>query len=290
MQNSNIIELVGYANGLGAQDIACGQGPHAIEQSIQLAKQVINRLPQQFHTMINPDQALAPKAAIIDCCQRLANVTHHLVLNNQKFIVLGGDHSSAIGTWSGVSAALHDTSQLGLVWIDAHMDSHTPGTSHSQAIHGMPLAALLGFGETCFTEMLSQHSKLQPEHVVLIGIRSYEPEEQQRLQDLNVRIYYMEEIQQRGLAIVMQEAHAIVNQATAGYGVTIDLDALDPIDAPGVGSPVQDGLRLQQLCQSLTVFKNDPCMLGLEIAEFNPDQDEDNKTEQAIFNLIQSTM
>ncbi len=152
--------------------------------------------------------------------------------------VIGGDHSCAGGTWTGVARMLQG--ELGLVWIDAHMDSHTPATSHTGRLHGMPLAWLLGQGDDALYGLSA--GVVDPEHVALIGVRSYEPEEKERLDRLGVRVFHIEEVHRRGLDTVAAEALAIAARGTSGFGVSIDLDAVTPEEAPGVGTPVADGI------------------------------------------------
>jgi arginase len=208
------------------------------------------------------------------------------VQRGRRFIVVGGDHSCAIGTWSAASLAIRDRGSLGLVWIDAHMDSHTPQTSPSGAAHGMPLACLLGYGDPELTELLDPKPKLEPRHVCLVGVRSYEEEEAGLLNHLGVRVITMEEIHRHGLAWAMEQAFERASEGTAGYGISIDLDAIDPTEAPGVGSPAPDGLHGQELVAGLARLPEQPILLGIEITEFNPLHDQDNCTAHLVCDLL----
>jgi arginase len=192
-------------------------------------------------------------------------------------LVIGGDHSCAIGTWSGVAAA-HRPDEIGLLWIDAHLDSHTPQTSHTGLIYGMPLAALLGHGEREFTECLVPGAKVLPEHVCVLGARSYEPEERALLDRIGVRVIGMEEIGRCGVAAALAQALAVVGSAPGGYGVSLDLDVLDPRDAPGVGTPAPGGLRAAELVPALAAIGRDGRLRALEIAEYNPRRDRNGVT------------
>jgi arginase len=183
-----------------------------------------------------------------------------------------------VGTWSGVAAAHRDRGPLGLLWIDAHLDSHTPQTSHTGLIYGMPLAALLGHGERPFTECLVPGAKVLAQHVCVLGARSYEPEERALLDRIGVRVIGMEEIGRRGVAAALDEALAIVGGAASGYGITLDLDVLDPRDAPGVGTPAPGGLRAAELIPALAAAAGDPRLRALEIAEYNPRRDRNGIT------------
>jgi arginase len=201
-------------------------------------------------------------------------------------LVVGGDHSCAIGTWSGVHRALANHGPVGLIWIDAHMDSHTFATTPSGQIHGMPLACLLGHGETALTRIGGAEAKLRPEQVCLIGVRSYEAGEAALLHRLGVRVYDMDEIRRRGLAEVFEEALAIVRQGTAGFGVSVDLDALDPGEEPGVGTPVAGGLRRAELADALSHLRGDPAFVAMEIVEYNPRRDRRHATADAAGALL----
>ena len=182
-----------------------------------------------------------------------------------------------IGTWSGVAAAVRARGPLGLIWIDAHMDAHTPATSPSGALHGMPLACLLGHGEASLVALMKGHA-LDPGHVCLVGVRSFEPDEAELLSRLGVRVFSMDEIDQRGLGEVMADAHAIATHGTAGFGITIDLDVIDPAEAPGVGTPVPWGLESAALAHALAAVSGDPRLVAAEIAEYNPRADSEAHT------------
>jgi len=175
---------------------------------------------------------------------------------------------------------------LGFIWIDAHMDSHTPQTTLTGNIHGMPLACLLGFGEQGLINLATPTPKFNPKHICLVGIRSFEPEEEALLKRLNVRIIYMAEVRQRGLADVMAEAIKIATTGTVGYGLSIDIDSIDPADAPGTDVVEPGGLAGEELCQAVQVFAHDKRLIGAEIAEFDPHRDKDQKTEKLIARLV----
>ncbi|WP_159916858.1 arginase [Pantoea sp. 18069] len=212
----------------------------------------------------------------------LAEAVAHRVRSGTQLLVLGGDHSCAIGTWSGVAQALSPQGRLGLIWVDAHLDAHTPDSSESKAPHGMPLAALLGHGSAAFTGLFGWSGKIAPAHLVVIGARSYESAERQLLETLGVRVIYMEEVARRGFAACFAEAQATVSAGCAGWGVSFDLDGLDPDDAPATGTPVAQGISLAQASAALRRCRNDPRFVGLEIAEYNPLKDYGGKTARAV--------
>lgn len=288
---SKSLILLGYASGIAANNPGCADGPLRLKAST-LEKQWSDKgLKTHWQAMLVPQHESKQErlAQVVELNTQLAGMTQHLTEQEQTFIVVGGDHSCAIGTWSGVAAELSKkNAALGLVWIDAHMDSHTFETTPSGNIHGMPLAALLGHGAEKLTQILTSAPKLKPEHVSLIGSRSFESGEAELLRRLGVRIYEMPEIKEKGLAAVLQEAIVRAKQGTVGFGVSLDLDAVDPEDAPGVGVPEPDGINGKDLCQALTLLQQEKQLLGMEIVEYNPHLDKDSKTELLINNIVLS--
>ncbi len=277
------ISLIGYASGLGAGDPLCAQGPVVLKQSTYLQDLAAQGLVLQWQKMIQPAGNASKMESIAQECKELADMTAQLTKEKKCFLVTGGDHSAAVGTWSGVAHAINP---VGLIWVDAHMDSHTPETSLSGNIHGMPLASLLGQGDARLTKILNDAPKIKPEHVCLIGVRSYEKAELDLLTRLKVKIFFMKEVQQRGLAAVFADAIKIVTQGTKGFGVTIDIDGIDPKDAPATGVAEPDGIRAHDLCEVLTTLAEKPNLLGVEIAEFDPHRDREQMTEKLIAKLI----
>jgi len=228
--------------------------------------------------------------AVASIAATLARAVARTLAQGDFPLVIGGDHSCAIGTWSGVHAYLGEAARLGLIWLDAHMDSHTFKTSPSQAIHGMPLACLLGEGDSKLTQVLSDRPKVLPQDVCLIGVRSFESEEAALLRSLGVRVYFMDEVRTRGLSAVFHEAVAQVSRCTAGYGISLDLDALDPAEEAGVGSPVPDGLHRLELLAALASVHADRRLLALEVVEYNPHRDIDHQTARAVCELCKSML
>lgn len=229
-------------------------------------------------------------AQVLEQCQAMANQIAQLPPGS-PLLSIGGDHSMGIGTWSGVTAR-HE-GDLGLIWIDAHFDSHTPATSHSQNIHGMPVATLLGHGAPELTQLAGPAPKLKPENVCFIGVRDFEPEEQAFLDAHDVRYFMAKDIPSGGLERVVQQAIAHVSQHSDYLGISIDLDSLDPSDAPGVSLPVPDGLRAAELIGALRAMKASNALdrlVALEISEFCPRKDNAQQTEKLIPQLIESCL
>lgn len=281
--------IIGVANGYGAGNSACQDGPRVLK-----ALELSNRLKGSNHSLLWDDliEASIPDVDRVNTIENISSqlssrVIQHLSNGNSP-IVIGGDHSCAIGTWSGVKHHLGEDARLGLIWIDAHMDSHTTKTSPSQNVHGMPLACLLGYGDDRLTSIATGTPKLLPQDVCLIGIRSFESAEAALLRELGVRIYFMEEVRRRGMMSVFAEARHHVCSSTAVYGISLDLDALDPIDAPGVGTPVPGGLIQEEIIEALLLASGDEKLLAMEIVEYNPYLDKHFVTAQVIHDFCQS--
>jgi len=278
------IHIIGVASGLGAQDQGCADGPDALRAAGLLTRLQATGLDARWQETLRPLAAPDPTQAIAALCTRLSQTVCNSVEAGNFPLVIGGDHSCAVGTWSGLHRALSHQ-PLGLIWIDAHMDSHTPQTSPSGALHGMPLACLLGHGLPALTAIGGAPPQLRPQQVCLIGVRSFEPAEAALLEQLQVRVFFMDEIRERGIYAVIADAIAIVQQGTAGFGISIDLDALDPSEDPGVGSPVEDGLFGQELLTGLAILRQHPSLLALELMEYNPHRDRNQRTANVALDL-----
>ncbi len=280
------IVVIGAASGAGAPDPSCSAGPLALRRSQAFHDSPLQHVTWDAILRVPRTQRDTPLHAVAALCARLADEVAGVLQAGHFPLVVGGDHSCAIGTWSGVHRALASAGPLGLIWIDAHMDSHTFATTPSGQIHGMPLACLLGHGDAALTGIAGPQAKLRPEHVCLIGVRSYEAGEAALLHRLGVRVFDMEEIRRRGLADVFGEALAIVRQGTAGFGVSVDLDALDPAEEPGVGTPVPGGLHRAELADALSQLRGDPAFAAMEIVEYNPRRDRRHATAAAAGALL----
>jgi arginase len=279
------IRIIGVASGVGAQDKGCEDGPVAFHRS-----QAWHEL--EHHPLVDWGETLfaldalghAPVGRIAELCRRLADSVGETLVDGAFPLIIGGDHSIAIGTWSGV--ARFAGAPVGLLWIDAHLDSHTPETSYSGAIHGMPLACLLGRGDKRLLGLGIHGVQLDPLHTVVLGPRSWEPEEVEFLSRMGVRVIGRDEIGEHGLAACFAEAAAIVTGAANGFGITLDLDVFDPQAAPGVGSPEPEGLPAPEVRDGLQKLAASSGLRALEIVEYNPDRDRNGITAKLIRDVI----
>ena len=280
------IIVIGAASCAGAPDPGCAEGPDALRRYRVFHDTPLQHVEWDAILRVPRAQQDTPLHAVASLGARLADEVAAVLRAGNFPLVVGGDHSCAIGTWSGVHRALTDRGPLGLIWIDAHMDSHTFATTPSGQIHGMPLACLLGHGDATLTSIDGAEAKLRPEHVCLIGVRSFEAGEAALLHRLGVRVFEMAEIRRRGLTEVFDEALAIVRHGTAGFGVSVDLDALDPEEEPGVGTPVPGGLTRAELADALSRLRGDPAFVAMEIVEYNPRRDRGHATAAAAGALV----
>lgn len=282
MKTMKGLYLIGYASGIAGVNPDSSKGPIVIRNS-----SLVQSLPIHWDSILQaPTTKENINEKVKEICQSLANTASQFTRHKQFFIVLGGDHTAAIGTWSGAYDALHSKGDLGLIWIDAHMDAHTPETTLSGNLHGMPLACLLGYGDDKLTSILHPSPKLKPENVCLIGVRSFEAGERKLLEKLNVRIYFMDEVKKRGFETVLQEAIVHVNRHTIAYGISFDLDSLDPEEAPGVDCPVPHGIKVNDFMRGISSLINDQRLIALEIVEFNPVLDQRKQTEKIIVDCL----
>jgi len=272
------IRIIGAATALGAPAPGPAQAPDALLAAGLLHALQVRGCAAALDTVLQPAQPHLPAGA--PAAERLAaagayarRLADHIAAlpDDSLPLVLGGDHSVAVGTWRGMARRLQTRGPLGLIWIDAHLDSHTDTSTHSGNIHGMPLAALLGEGAEALTEVPGP--RLDPAHVCVIGARDWEAEELERLTRLGVRIFGMAEVRRRGLDAVFCDALTIARSATAGFGVSIDLDAVDPADLPAVLCPAPGGLSARALGDVLHVLRSCGDLVALEIVEYLPERD-----------------
>ena len=204
-------------------------------------------------------------------------------------IVLGGDHSVAAGTVAGVAEFYRrENKKIGLIWIDAHSDINTPETSPSGNVHGMPLAALLGLGPEELGNILSPGPKVSAANCVLVGVRDIDVKEKENIRRAGIEYFTMRDIDERGMRTVMEEALRMAGRGTAGYHISLDMDWIDPEDAPGVGTPVRGGATYREAHLAMEIIADHGRMLSFEIVEVNPVIDEHNRTADLAVELTLS--
>ena len=262
------VQSLGVASCVGGPMRQCGMAAAMLRAEFARLKQ--GRLPIQWR-MLYPERRGSKEESLAKLNKAISQYTENWTLGNRPFLVVGGDHSCALGTWAGVMNGLRQPDKFGLIWLDAHMDAHTFATSPSGNVHGMPVAALLGKAA-----MHPSSRAIKPENLILIGVRSYEQEEYGLLKQAGVDIVFADQISE--LAPVLLQAIDTLSLSCESIGISIDLDVIDPADAPGVETPAKGGIKARDLLSALALLNRYPKVCGLEICEFTPENDINNKT------------
>ncbi len=294
------IAIIGAPMDLGAGRRGVDMGPSALrlaglnEKLTSLGYEVEdlgNVLVEQPESLPvgNPGARYLPQIA--QTCTRLAEMVEQAADNGRVPLVLGGDHSIAIGTVSGMSSHFRKAGmKLGLIWIDAHADMNTPATSPSGNVHGMPLACCIGLGPSALTQIGGSAPQVEATSVALVGLRSVDEVEGLNVRGTGVHPFTMRDIDERGLRAVISEAIEIVTAGTAGFHLSFDMDAVDPREAPGVGTPVRGGITYREAHLAMELIGDSGRMTSLEIVEVNPVLDEANRTALLAVELATSAL
>jgi arginase len=224
-------------------------------------------------------------------CRRIAELVERSARRGHAPLVLGGDHSIAVGTLAGMAHHLRkDRRKLGLLWVDAHADMNTPQTSPSGNVHGMPLACSVGIGPKQLTNIFGFAPKVDPQNVALIGVRDVDQLEKPHVRRSGVHAFTMRDLDERGMRAVMEEAIRIASNGTAGFHLSLDMDALDPRESPGVGTPVRGGINYREAHLAMEIVNDSGGMLSMEVVEVNPVMDEANRTAILAVELVLSAL
>lgn len=224
-------------------------------------------------------------------CKELAERVERACSLGRFPVVLGGDHSVAVGTISGVAESFRKRKRkLGVIWMDAHTDMNTPGTSPSGNVHGMPLACLVGTGPKELTHLYGYAPKVEAKNVVLVGIRDVDSTERTIVKDSGVTVFTMRDIDERGMRQVMEEAIVIASDGTDGIHLSLDMDGVDPDEAPGVGTPVRGGFSYREAHLAMEILADSRRVVSMEVVEVNPVLDEANRTASLAVELVMSAL
>ncbi|MGH9672937.1 MAG: arginase [Bryobacteraceae bacterium] len=294
------IAVIGAPMDLGAGRRGVDMGPSAIRlaglhqklASLQYEVEDLGNVPVDHQETVpaGPETArFLPQIAA--ACRRLAGLVEKAASGGAVPLVLGGDHSAAIGSVSGISRHLRCSRQrLGVIWVDAHADMNTPETSPSGNVHGMPLACLVGLGPAELTGLYGYRPKVAPRNTALVGIRDVDQLEKPHVRQSGVRAFTMRHIDERGLRAVMREAVEIACDGTAGFHLSLDMDSVDPEYAPGVGTPVAGGLTYREAHLAMEIVNDSGAMVSMEVVEVNPVLDIANRTALLAVELVTSAM
>jgi arginase len=224
-------------------------------------------------------------------CKELAARVEKAATQGKFPLVLGGDHSLAVGTVNGMAARMAARGhKLGVIWMDAHSDMNTPETSPSGNVHGMPLAALIGRGARELTHLRGRSPVVEPRNVVLVGIRDVDGSEKALVHSSGVRAFTMRDIDERGMRAVMTDAIMFASQGTAGIHLSLDMDGIDPAEAPGVGTPVRGGISYREAHLAMEMLCDARLLGSMEVVEVNPVLDTANRTAHLAVELILSAL
>jgi arginase len=290
------VSLIGVPIDLGADRRGVEMGPSAIR-----CAGMISRLERLGYTVHDEGDLVVrrPKSygghgaslkfldEIADVCDALHREVEGAVRKERFPLVVGGDHSIAFGTIAGM---LQHKKNLGVIWFDSHADMNTADSTPSGNIHGMSLAVALGLGHSRLTEIGGADQKIDPSKVVIIGARSLDKGERALIRELGVKVYTMHDIDRLGMTKVMEETILRVTDGTDGVHLSLDMDGLDPEDAPGVGTPVIGGISYREGHLAMELLSEAGCVTSAELVEVNPILDHMNKTAKVGVELICSLM
>jgi arginase len=294
------IAIIGVPLDLGAGRRGVDMGPSAVRvanlnarlSEIGFDVDDLGNVPvaqPEGHPEGKPEAKYLPQ--ITQTCTYLAELVQKQMAAGRRPLILGGDHSLAVGTVSGVSRHLRERGEkLGMIWIDAHTDMNTPASSPSGNVHGMPLACCIGLGPKELTDIFGYSPKVAPENVALVGIRSVDDQERNNVQKSGVHAFTMRDIDERGMRWVIEESIKIAGAGTAGFHVSLDMDAVDPREAPGVGTPVRGGITYREAHLAMEILSDSGRMTSMEVVEVNPVIDEVNRTAVLAVELVMSAM
>ncbi|WP_419880833.1 arginase [Peribacillus sp. B-H-3] len=290
------VTIIGMPMDLGQMRRGVDMGPSAIRyagiverlQNLNLEVRDNGDIPVgRPEVVIDPDTNMRNLELVADRSSILAEEVYSAIERGEFPLVLGGDHSIAIGTLAGTAKHYPN---LGVIWYDAHGDLNTAETSPSGNIHGMPLAASLGIGHPSLTDIGGFAPKIKPENVVIIGARSLDEGEKELIKNKGIKVYTMHEIDRLGMTKVMEETIAYLKERTDSVHLSLDLDGLDPLDAPGVGTPVMGGISYRESHLAMEMLAEENIITSAEFVEVNPILDEKNKTAIAAVALMGSLL
>lgn len=291
------IALLGVPLDLGAARRGVEMGPSAVRLAQlatrlqSLGHQVVDTgdVPVPTRETLGFDSGLDYLPTIAEVCREVARRTASIVRDRRIPLVLGGDHSVGAGSVAGVATALAERGEkLGLIWLDAHADLNTPESSLSGNVHGMPVAHLLGHGDREMASLAVPSPAVRPEHTVIIGARDLDQAERSNARDFGVTVYTMRDLDERGLRTILAEAIAKVSTGTSGIHVSLDLDFLDPQEAPGVGTPVRGGATYREAHLAMETLWDTGRVVAWDLVEVNPVLDRFNHTAELAVGLMAS--
>jgi arginase len=294
------VRIIGVPMDLGASRRGVDMGPSALRVAglqtrlKQLGHQVEdigNISVKQPEEMSYGEKRAKYLVEISETCKDLAEAIQKSLEENYFPLILGGDHSIAAGAAAGVSSFFRkDKKDIGYIWLDAHGDMNTPDSSPSGNVHGMPLATIMGYGPPELVDLMGFKPKAEPGNIVIVGARDLDAQERKIVKKSGIHVFTMRDIDERGMREVMSDALKYAMDDTAGIAVSLDMDFVDPSDAPGVGTPVRGGVTYREAHLAMEMIADSDAMASLEVVEINPVIDEHNRTALLGVELILSAL
>ncbi|MEB6414875.1 arginase [Staphylococcus saprophyticus] len=290
------VEIISAPSTFGQRKLGVNLGPDAIRYAGIVARIEaigltvkdsgnINVPELNLNKFNSEQQGLRNLEEIIETSETLSQSVSNSLSNNHFPLILGGDHSIAIGSISGVSKHYEN---LGVIWYDAHGDLNIPEESPSGNIHGMPLRILAGDGDDKLVNIANYAPKVKPENIVLIGMRDLDVGERQYIKDNNIKTYTMAEVDRYGIKQVIEETIDYLKEKTDGIHLSLDVDALDPVETPGTGTRVLGGLTYRESHFALELLHNSNLVTSMDLVEVNPLIDHNNDTAEQAVGLVGS--
>lgn len=282
-----VIPTLGVSTCIGGPSKTCANGPGVLKSS-EYASLLMN-LELEWESLLEVSSNNDTLNMFYKQSCVISQFTQQQFEEKKPFLVLGGDHSIAVGTWSGILNQLPPESTFALIWIDAHMDAHTLNTSPSNNLHGMPVSILLGEADHKLQACSPTTRFIDGRDTYFFGIRSYEAEELVLLSKKNVNVFDIDRIESGGgTQKVLKKLIGSISRCYDYFAISLDLDAIDPQDAPGVETRAELGIRANDILAVFNQLSFDKNFIGLEIAEFDPQHDIKQKTEKLIYQIISS--
>lgn len=286
--NKKIIPTLGVSSCVGGPSNSCATAPGVLKSSNYSS--ILKNSELKWEPLLEVSNLNKNSLNVLNKQSCIINqFAQQQIEKKASFLVLGGDHSIAIGTWAGVMNQLPPETTFALIWIDAHMDAHTMQTSASGNLHGMPVSVLLGEADHELQSCYPSAKPIDGQDLYMFGVRSYEAEEMILLSKMKVNVFDTQRIEKDGgTQKVLSQLIETISRCYDHYAISLDLDAIDPQDAPGVETRAESGLSAKNLLGVFEKLDFGDKFIGLEIAEFDPDNDQEGKTEKLVYEIINS--
>ncbi|MDR2008382.1 MAG: arginase [Alphaproteobacteria bacterium] len=280
--NKTNYQIYGIASGIAAEKYGAQLGVWDMYYSLP-------NINQHMENIFCSDSNKTKLDVITDIAPLYQQVNAKVVSNyvaGDKYLFFTGDHANGVATWSSISNAVQKN--MGLIWIDAHLDCHTPESSDSKNVHGMPVAHLMGYGDSRLSSLIKH--KFKPQNIAYIATRDFEEAELDFVNKHGIKVFFMKDINTENVNAVFAEAIAHVSQNVDYFGISLDIDSMSPEFAPGTGCYNPNGLDSAWVLENIKAASNHEKFLGLEITEYNPLLDENRKTFKVIMDIVKSIL